>query len=101
MSKDDFQNTISEFKTADIAGKMEILVESVRYARVAARMVEVDLHEIQNANNMFSFETQSLDSQGPTNQTGLASEDRLIEEAVQINELSLMGSMLFSLLKFD
>ena len=51
---------------------------------------------------MFAFETQSLgDSQGPANQTGLASEERLIEEAAQINELALMGSMLLSLLKFD
>ena len=70
--------------------------------RMAARMVEVDLHEIQNTSNMFAFETQSLgDSQGPANQTGLASEERLIEEAAQINELALMGSMLLSLLKFD
>ena len=45
-------------------------------------MVEVDLHEIQKTGNMFTFETQSLgESQGPSNQTGLASEEKLIEEA--------------------
>ena len=101
VNKDNFENTINELKTQEIAGKMQLLAESVRYARVAARMVEVDLHEIQNTGNMFTFETQSLDSQGPANQTGLSSEERLIEEAVQINELALMGSMLLSLLKFD
>ena len=36
-----------------------------------------------------------------TSSTGLASEDALVEEAVQLNELALMGSMLLSLIKFD
>ena len=46
MTKDDFESTVNELKTQEIASKMQILAESVRYARVAARMVEVDLHEI-------------------------------------------------------
>ena len=56
---------------------------------------------------MFAFESQtSGDTQGSClaghlSQTGLASEDALVEEAVQLNELALMGSMLLSLIKFD
>ena len=46
VTKDDFESTVNELKTQEIASKMQILAESVRYARVAARMVEVDLHEI-------------------------------------------------------
>ena len=33
--------------------------------------------------------------------TGICSEDVLIDEAVALNELALMGSMLLSLIKFD
>ena len=40
-------------------------------------------------------------SSGFGQSTGLASEDALVEEAVSLNELALMGSMLLSLIKFD
>lgn len=64
-------------------------------------MAEADLQERHHSSNLFAFESQSLDSQGSCGNTGLISEDALIEEAVSLNELSLMGSMLLSLIKFD
>ena len=68
-------------------------------------MVEADLQEKQNSSNMFSFESQTADSQATgtytSTATGLVSEDALIEEAVSLNELALMGSMLLALIKFD
>ena len=77
------------------------------YARIAALMVEADLQERQHSSNMFTFESgeSQASSLGGTavnnSSTGLASEDALVEEAVQLNELALMGSMLLSLIKFD
>ena len=55
---------------------------------------------------MFTFDSQTGDSQTSlggraSTLTGIFSEESMIDEAVQLNELALMGSMLLSLLKFD
>lgn len=106
-ASDDFEKMIEQLNPGSLTEKQHLLEESVLYARIAALMVEADLQERQHSSNMFTFESQtSGDTQGSClaghlTQTGLASEDALVEEAVQLNELALMGSMLLSLIKFD
>lgn len=99
----DLEKLIEGLDLRKLTEKQHILEESVLYARIAALMVEADLQERQHASNIFTFESQNADSQSSlsANATGLFSEDSMIEEAVQLNELSIMGSMLMSLIRFD
>mgnify|MGYP001626585250 CR=1 FL=1 len=53
---------VSSLDLKKLNEKQHILEESVLYARVAALMVEADLQERQHAGNIFTFESQGIDS---------------------------------------
>lgn len=61
-------------------------------------MVEADLKD-RHSSNIFTVEIH-LNAE-PNNCTGLSSDERIIEEAVLVNELVLMSRMLACLIKFD
>ena len=76
-----------------------MLTQASNFCSVAAIMVESDIREKQQNPSFFNIQNQM--SSEPENCTGLSSEERLVEEAVLVNELNLMIRMLACLIKFQ
>lgn len=81
---------------------IDLLNEAVKFGRVGSFMVESDLQERQTNNIIFNLDTAGSGPNQPRKTyTGLASDEKLIEEALIVHELLLISQMLQALILFD
>lgn len=64
-------------------------------------MVEADLYERQTEASYLQFDKISSNSLQKESCTGFVSDEKLVEEAANINELILMSSMLHGMVNYE